>query len=398
MKILQITPYFYPAMAYGGPSRTVYELSKSLIRRGHEVTVFTTDSLNKTSRIQNKEFPSYFDGLEVYYFKNLSNSLAWNQQLFISSGMLKHLKNQVRNSDIVHLNMYRTFQNIVVHYYCKKYRVPYVLSARGSIPRIVRKVFLKQIYDVLWGKQILNDAQKVIGISKMEHPQYLNLGVSPDNISIIYNGIDIENYGVLPSKGKFMSAHNLYGKKIILYIGRVNARKGLDFLVKSFSNVAAYRDDFILVIAGPDDGYRQKLESLISSLGINDRVKFCGYLGYPEKVEAYVDAEMVVYPSFLEYFGLVPFEALLCNTPVVVTKDSGCGEIIADMGIGYYVDYNDISELSETMIKIIENPTEAKSKAMSGRAYVQENLKWDKVAQQTEMVYSLAIAESKVIH
>jgi glycosyltransferase involved in cell wall biosynthesis len=398
MNILQITPYFYPAMAYGGPSRTVYELSKSLVRRGHEVTVFTTDSLDKNSRIEIKDFPSYFDGLEVYYFKNLSNSLAWNQQLFISSGMLKHLKNHVINSDIVHLNMYRTFQNVAAHYYCKKYGIPYVISARGSIPRIVRKVRLKQIYDVLWGKRILNDAQKVIGISKMEHPQYSAFGVSSDNISTIYNGIDIENYDVLPPRGKFISAHNLHGKKIILYLGRINARKGLDFLVKSFSNIAAYRNDFILIIAGPDDGYQQKLESLISSLGISDKVKFCGYMGYPEKIEAYVDAEIVVYPSFLEYFGLVPFEALLCNTPAVVTKESGCGEIIADMDIGYYVDYNDINGLSEVMTKIIENPTEAKNKAMSGRVYVQNNLYWDKVAQQTEKVYSLAIAESRVIH
>lgn len=382
-------------MSYGGPPRTVYELSKALVKRGHEVTVFTTNAFNQNSTIDETNSPVYIDGIKVYYFKNLSNNLAWNHQLFISIGMIKAINNKMKTFDIVHLNMYRTFQNIIVHHYAKKYGIPYVISARGSIPRILQKSGLKKVYDFFWGYQILKHAKKVIGISKMETNQYLAMGVPSEKIITTYNGIDIENYKDLPPRGLFQSILGLNDAKIVLYLGRIHARKGLDFLIKSFSKLVTDKTDICLLLVGPDDGFQYILEKQVTTLGIADKVRFCGYLGYPEKIEAYVDADIVVYPAVHEYFGLVPFEALLCETPVIVTKESGCGEIISEADVGYLIDYNDFNGLTKAMKKILENSKLAKNKAKNGRIFTLENLNWNRIAEKTERVYSSAITDSE---
>ena len=86
MKILQVIPCFAPAWDYGGPLRVCYELSKELVQRGHEVTVYTTDAFNSKNRITKSE--EVIDGIRVRRFKNLSNSLANKHNIFLSPDML----------------------------------------------------------------------------------------------------------------------------------------------------------------------------------------------------------------------------------------------------------------------------------------------------------------------
>jgi len=148
MKILQMIPAFYPARAYGGTVEVAYHLSKELVRRGHEVTVYTSDTLDKYHRQKDKV--SEFDGIKVYYFKNLSNRLAWHRLIFTPS-MPPQLSKEIEKFDIIHLHGARNFQNILAHHYSKKYGVPYVLQAHGSLPRIMAWQGLKWVYDLLFG-------------------------------------------------------------------------------------------------------------------------------------------------------------------------------------------------------------------------------------------------------
>jgi glycosyltransferase involved in cell wall biosynthesis len=81
----------------------------------------------------------------------------------------------------------------------------------------------------------------------------------------------------------------------------------------------------------------------VEQLGLSDKVRFIGFMS--PLAAAYQDADVLVYPSTYEIFGLVPFEALLCGTPVIVTDDCGCGEIIKEAGCGYLVHYGDVAGL-----------------------------------------------------
>jgi len=118
----------------------------------------------------------------------------------------------------------------------------------------------------------------------------------------------------LPESGSFKRKHGLIGKKIVLYLGKITPRKGVDFLVKAFSRMGAA--DTVLVIAGNDMGFRSQVEKIVRETGVMNQVIFTGLLTGNDKLSAYRDADVLVYPAIHEIFGLVPFEAMLCGAPV----------------------------------------------------------------------------------
>src|SRR5712692_10746131 len=165
MRILQVTPYFAPAWGYGGPPVTVYHLSKALAERGHKVTILTTDAFSQTQRL---EAEGGFDGLEVHHFRNLSNYLAWKHQLFLPFGTRSFFRKHRSSFDIVHIHMYRTLQGLAAKSYAERCGIPYVFSAHGTLPRIVRMKFAKSIFDTLFGYRLLRDAAGLLAVSHAE--------------------------------------------------------------------------------------------------------------------------------------------------------------------------------------------------------------------------------------
>ena len=109
-------------------------------------------------------------------------------------------------------------------------------------------------------------------------------------------------------------------------------------------------------------GFKEKVVSIIEEKGLVDRVLFTGLLVDDEKLGAYTDADVLVYPAIHEIFGLVPFEALMCGAPVIVTDDCGCGEIIGSEGIGYMVKYNDVAALTEMIDGVLSDSCRGKIK------------------------------------
>jgi glycosyltransferase involved in cell wall biosynthesis len=384
MRILQLNPAFYPATSYGGTITASYNLTKALARRGHDVTVFTSDTIDERTRQKGRYIEH--EGLKIHYFKNLSNTLAWHR-FFFYPGLILALKNQIQSFDVVHLHDTRNFQNIVAVHYAKKYGIPYFVQPHGSLPRIIEKKNLKKLYDVLWGNDILKYASKVIAVSETEVEQFRQAGIPQSKIAVVPNGVDDISLTDLPIPGKFREQQSITEKHIILYVGRIHKRKGIDFLIRAYKLFLQTwtGEDVILIIGGPDDGYRSILETLVEQLGVADKVRFIGFI--PSLVTAYQDADVLVYPSTYEIFGLVPFEALLCGTPAIVTDDCGCGEIIKNARCGHLVHYGDEAGLSEVLRYVLTHPEENKEMVESGRRYIEEYLVWDSVVKQMEKTY-----------
>jgi len=387
MRILQVAPYFAPAYSYGGPPETVHKLCEALANRGHEVVVLTTDAFNSTER---QEVRHRANGLDVYYLRNLSNYLAWKHQLFLPLGIGTFLRRRTEPFDIIHVHSFRTYQNLAVRRYSLRSRVPYVLSAHGSVPRIVRKKLAKSVFDRIAGNQVLRDAAALIAVSSAELRQYEAMGVPAARVAVIPNGIDAGQYAALPDKGAFSRRYGLAGRTLIGYIGRLNSRKGLDILLESMRKLVEIRDDVTLVLVGPDDGFRGQVERLTKQLSLQDRVVLTGLITLPQKLEVLVDCDVFVYPGAFEIFGLVPFEALLCGKPVVVANDSGCGEIIERAKAGYTVPYGDSVRLTEAIESALAGGPETTDMIRRGRNFILEHLNWERIASATEDLYASA--------
>lgn len=328
MKILHVVSYFPPAFGFGGPVRVAYQLSKELSRLGHEIWVYTTNAKDfKTTITSGRQLK--MDGFNVHRFKILSVNNFKLFKPFITPELITTAKNQIKNFDMIHLHEYRTFQNVVIHHYAKKYGIPYVLQAHGSLPRILTKIGLKKIYDISFGYKLLKDSSKVVAINDVEASQYLSMGVPKDKISILPNGIDVSEYANLPPKNLFKAKYNIEkNKKIVLYLGRIHQIKGIDLLVKAFSEVAKILDNVILVIVGPDEGFLASLKKLIKKLGISENVVITGPLFDKDKFMAYVDSYVYVLPSLYEIWGITALESIACGVPVIVSKTSGVAEVL----------------------------------------------------------------------
>ncbi len=393
MKILHVTPFFKPSWEAGGPPRSVYEIARRQVKNGHEVTVFTTDGFKKRLDIE-KNVPVDVEGIETYYFRNLSMFLAGGLNFPVPYYLPLVARKNLKKFDIIHIHEHRTFLAAVVHHYAQKYEIPYVIQPRGSAPTMV-KSRQKEIFDKIVGKSIIYDACKIIASSHSEASQYKDVfpQLNPKAIIQIPNGIDLETYQQLPSKDIFRKKMGIKkDEKIILYLSRLHERKGIDLLIKSFKNIKNEIGPSKLVIAGPDDHYLEQLNHLVQELGMEDSIIIPGPLYENDKLEAYVDADVFVLPSKDRYesFGNVVVEAMACQTPVVVTRFCGVSEWINDE-VGQVVDYEE-TELAQAILEILQNK---KLNIMSQKAQKMalDTFSWDQVVIDTQNLYKYCINE-----
>ncbi|MGA3198636.1 MAG: glycosyltransferase [Halobacteriota archaeon] len=400
MKVLQVISSFPPAYSYGGPLSMTYQVSKELVRRGHDVTVFTTDVYDAKSRVAFQQNPMDMDGIEVHHFRNLSNRLA-HKNLPVAPTMAFALRKHIESFDLIHVREYFSFQAALVHHYATRKGTPYILQAHGSLPRITRehnvktallsKNYPKKIFDLVAGYSMLNDASTIIATSRVESDQFTDVfpDFPLDKVVHLPNYVDLESYEDLPARGQFRRKYNIdENAKIVLFLSRIHERKGADLLVATFSKVKQTVDFPVrLVVAGPDEGYLQNLKSLAKRLSVENEVVFPGPLYGREKLEAYVDADVFVLPSKDRYesFGNVALEALACGTPVIVTNNCGVSEWI-DSNVGFVIRYDQI-ELCNALKGILENEQLSQRLGDNGKKLVNKEFGWDKGVLQLEELY-----------
>jgi glycosyltransferase involved in cell wall biosynthesis len=384
MKILQICPIFPPSpLSYYGSGviTVVYHLSKELVRRGHEVTVYTSAALDTRRKMDHINNPVIVDGIEVHHFPYIIHYYT----SFITLGIMPYMRKNIRNFDIIHLHDSRCFQGIIGHHYAKKYSIPYVLQAHGSVLPIFQKQRLKKIFDIFFGYRILRDASKVIALTKTEAEQYKKMGVDEDKIEIVPNGIDLSEYNSLPKRGEFRRKYKIGDdEKMILYIGRLHKSKGIKLLVKTFADVSKELDNVILVFVGPDDGYRSALNGIIKELKVYDKVLFTGFVNNEEKMAAFVDADVLVIPSFTG-FPVTFLEACACGTPIITTNNGDKLDWIQDK-VGYVVRY-DKAILRDAIFKVLSDDGLSRKFGEEGRRLVREKFGWDEVVGRLEQIY-----------
>jgi len=383
MRILQVIATFYPALAFGGPVKVAYNICMELTRRGHDVEVFTTNAYDQTRNFEPISREQIINGFKVTYF---NNKLRFSN-LFISSEMITTLCKRFREFDVIHTHFGRQTYDIVVSLCSRKYTIPYILQAHGSLPRIGSWRRLKWFYDVLFGYRVLRNASRVIALSHVEADQYRRMGVPEEKIAIVPNGIDLSEYANLPSQGAFKKKFGIpEDKKVILYLGRIHRIKGIDLLIKAYAYLIEKVGikDAVLVIAGPDDGYLMAARALANSLGIYNSVMFTGFISSEDKLKALVDADVFVTPSFYG-FPMTFLESCAVGTPIVTTSLGDTLEWI-DRNVGY-VTRPTPRDLAEAVYRIISDDELRRKFSRNCIKVVISNFSLEKVIERLEKLY-----------
>ena len=392
MHVLQVAPYFPPTWAFGGIPRVVDGLSRALVQRGVTVSVLTTDAFDPSGRV---DLPLFRDhhGVAVGTARNLSNRLANRHQLFLpvqARRALERLVAPLPPVDVVHMHGHRHLLNNVAFRWAKTHGLPTVLTANGTLPRHERKVGLKLLWDALVSGHIPPNVDRCVAVSASDAAAHHRAGIEAERVVRIPNGLDLAEFAPLPPRGAFRDRHRAVvgDAPIVAYLGQVSPRKGVDTLVRAFSGGGP--GGSVLVVAGNDMGAMEAARREADG----GHVHFVGLLPGRARLELLADADVLVYATTAEVFGLVPFEGLLCGAPVIVADDCGCGEIISEAGAGLLVRHGDISALHARIGTLLEDRVAARAMVARGRSYIHDQLGFDRVAERHEAVYRHLMHES----
>ena len=381
MKILHVFPFF-SIKGGGGTTWLIDQLSNAQSRVGHKVSVITTTHMFDNSNLNDKNLynvialKSYFNFFGIYF----------------SPDLIKFCVKNLKDYDIIHLHLFRSIQNVIVCYYANKFKIPYLIDAHGSLPRHFKIKYLKKyLYDLFVGENILKKSKAFIAENELSYKEYIDFGIDDDKIAIVRPPFPVQDYNNLPKKGLFKTKFNLENKSIILFFGRIHWIKGIDILVESFNMLQRRREDVHLVIMGEDDGFKLKLEYIIKKLKIQDKILFTGYLSGKEKLSCIIDSSVVVQTSRYEQGAGAPFEAVLCNVPIIVSDNSGAAMDVKRLNAGYIVKFDDNQQLSNTMEYIIDNQDEAVSKTKAGANRIKNDLSIEKNITEYSDVYKSCI-------
>ncbi|WP_407411814.1 glycosyltransferase [Methanobrevibacter sp.] len=383
MRILHVVPSFAPCFAHGGVVNASYQIAKKQVEDGHDVTVYTTDSCNERLQFEDN-YNVDVDGIKVFYFKNLSNNIKNKLTIDTPVSAISHIRRTIADFDIIQIHEHRHSLAIATHRYAKKNRIPYVLQAHGSVLPFFQKEKLKDIFDKLWGFDILHDASRVFALTEVEKEQYLKMGVAEDRIEIVPLGINLDEYANLPETGNFKSRHGIDAEdRVILFLGRIHEIKGLDLLVNAFDKIR--NDNVKLAIVGGDSGFKDTLDEMIEERDLQDRVIFPGVLTGRDKIEALVDCDVFVMPSRYESFTTSGLEAMACGKPLVLTRNNHIHTWVKD-NVGLVCDFDE-EDLSNCIETLLDNGELCREFGETGRKLIEDKYDWDKVSKHIESIY-----------
>jgi glycosyltransferase involved in cell wall biosynthesis len=203
------------------------------------------------------------------------------------------------------------------------YRKPYGLWPHGVLLPVQRRISVgrKKIYDWLIARRILNQASVLLFASLGEREEAYGLGLIPPSV-VIPHGFDAREFERLPARGRFRAKYlKNHSGPLVLYLSRLNAKKGLDILVKAFALVINQMPNARLAIAGSGDphSFESDVKGWLHEHNVENCTVMPGLLLGEERLQAFADADVFVFPSQAENFGFAMFEAMASRVSVVVS-------------------------------------------------------------------------------
>lgn len=381
MKILHVLPAYLPAIRYGGPVVAVHALCRELAARGHAVEVMTTNIDGPgVSDVPIGE-PVWRDGVKLRYFA--SPAL---RRLFFAPAMATALRHDIATFDVVHLHTLYQWPTWAAARAARARRVPYVLSPRGMLVKDLirrRSRLAKSLWIAAIERRNIEGAAAIHATSQLEADELARFSWTLPPVAVIANGVD--DPVAVPQQVTPDVAAAVAGGPIVLYLGRLSWKKGLDRLLRAFARV----EMGMLVMAGTDDeGLGAGLVALAQDLGIGGRVRVVPRTMYDaDKEYLFRAAQVFVVPSYSENFGNTVLEAMRRGVPVVTTPEVGASAIVRAAQAGIVTD-GAAGPLSAAIARLVGDADLARAMGAAGQHHAIAHYAWGGVSAQMEQLYA----------
>lgn len=375
MRILQVISTIDPAC--GGPPVIVTRLAAAQAALGHEVHLLTYDT--PASRQYWEEARDVLPGgpeVDAVFIEEDGS----RERLF-GSNARKAVRSMIGDLDVVHLhNVWESILRVAASE-SRAAGVPYTILLNGMLDEhsMGTKSIKKQLALAL-GYRTMFDNASALHMGNEDEKRLIEPLQLKAPALIVPNGISFEEIDPLPEPGSFRALHpDLGDHPYILFLSRLQYKKGLDYLAEAFKIYACNEPDAHLVVAGPDEGMRTDFEQRIARAGIEDRVHVVGPVYGRDKYAAFADAACFCLPTRQEGFTVVVNETLACGVPMVITKGAHRPDVgEADAGLIVELDEKAVAE---ALLTLMGDAGLRERLGRNGRAHAEANLTWRAVAQ-----------------
>lgn len=382
MKILHVIRGLDPSI--GGPPRVAVRLAAGQALLGHQVTIVTyrltdpPDAFTGMTRL----LPA-FDRVRIIQVEDSGAVEAW-----LAPAARRALKPLVGEADIVHLHdvwdsMVRTAAIVA-----GRAGVPYVIQPNDSLNpwSLSQKALKKRIALALVYRRLIHGSAAVMFGHAEEQRLVSQNGFRIRPVLAGLGGVFREEVEPLPAPGRFFErVPRLRGRPYVLFLSRLNPKKGLDFLAEGFAIAARAQPNLQLVVVGHDEGARADFERRVAAHGLTDRVHLVGPMHAADKWEAFRDATCFCLPSRDEAFTVAIIEALAAGVPVVISESCHFDEVGAYRA-GIIVPL-DAPSIGDAISRICLDPALRERMSGSARRLFDEQLSFDQVARAVVDAY-----------
>ncbi|MBD3211365.1 MAG: glycosyltransferase, partial [Candidatus Lokiarchaeota archaeon] len=387
LNVGMLTQFFTPKL--GGPYNAIIELVSQFRKIDINTNIYTTSSLSQIGKGRTQFIQKINENLKIFRF----DSYLRFKEYRISFKMLPYMLKNAEKIDILHSHALRSFQEDVGNFISLTKHKPMVITPHGgiNINWDYSDKIPKFFHDKTLGafRELFNNPH-YIAVAKCEIPIIKNYGIKEKQIHYIPHGINTKLFKpVDPSH--LRKKYNLEDKKVLLYVGRIAKGKGVDKLIKILNYLTKKDKNIVLFIIGNDSGYLKKVVSLVKKFNLQKYIIFTGFKEKKDLPKYYSLADIVIYPSRQEIFGLVIGEAGACGKPVIGSDILGPSEIIIDGKTGYQSDFNNLKNLSERILELINDKDLLSELGGNARERILKHYSWENAAKLHKELYQKLI-------
>jgi len=384
MRILQIIPSI--SLVYGGPSQMVLGLSATLATKNIDVTIITTDSNGDIGQLPLDvplNEPIQQNGYQIIYFR----CYPWRRYKF-SFSLLQWLNENARQFDLAHLHALFSPVTTLAATIARYHHLPYIIRPCGMLDPadLQKKKRLKQIYATLLERPNLAGAAAIHFTSKEEAKISERFGLGSTAKMPVPRDLVIP-LGV--TAGLFPKRLRESQVPIILFMSRIEPKKGLDLLIPALESILGSGIEFHFILAGsnPQDAdYETQIKVQIHNSSLAKYTTITGFVSGDLKVELLTKADLFVLPSYYENFGIAVAEAMAAGVPVVISDRIHIAEDIQQAEAGW-VGPLEVGAIANSIKSALINPQERQRRGLNGKEYAKKHYNWEAIAQQTIDAY-----------
>ena len=390
MKILMLT-WEYPPRVVGGIARVVHDLSKTLLKDGHDVTVVT---------YREGDAPYFEDdkGVKVYrvdnYMINPNNFIDWIMQMnFNMVAKANEIILKEGNFDVIHAHDW------LVAYAAKtlknSYNIPIVSTIHATEAGRnsgIHDETQRYINDTEW-MLTYESSEVIVNSNYMKGELQRLFGLPYEKINVVPNGVNLSLFNGIERDYNFRRKYAMDNEKIILFMGRLVYEKGIQHLIAAMPKILNGYRDSKLVICGKG-GMIDELRQQVNAMGISNKVYFAGYMNGKDVQRMYKAADISVFPSTYEPFGIVALEAMLAENPIVVSDIGGLNEIVQHRENGMKSYAGNPNSIADSILELLYDHKLCADITKKAKNKVRNEYNWSKIAQDTHFTYQKAICQS----